>query len=566
MVIVGAVNDVYEFRQRNSFNGLKHSVDCGIMKIKTQLEKAQNEEPITVGKILEEQFKELFKKDGPVHLLEQEHAVTYSFLNEENGDFSFNNIEPMPESLSVSDSSLGWIGASVLLSEEEQKRFVNSRHSFFGEDSLRNNYKRAQEDYEKKGLKWDKPYSKENYAFLLKEFCPEALEFGQIYIDNFNKYGSCSWYDWSVKNWGTKWGAMDVSTWNGEDVQSHCSVVYSTAWSPSIPICKKIASDYNVSVVCGYHDEGGNFSGVSVIVPKGWKFTQELLDEYKVFNSIVDESNEVDEIEEIFAKDCEGQMRGVLGGIREYGAFMKKVLSNQPRVEKRKDVLLKIKLKALMEREVKFSDPIVKALIEKNGNNYGSFGAEWFFLKLLSECKSSDYFWDCIKELQKQKVIDIFKPIMGHFSIALLWANEGFAEGVVYAKDKLKELAGKKASDDYLNCALVHNVLKNRVITIEKLKGVIKKDFYPNKIDYKVAEHLTGTLYSLSKTSEVSREYVEQLLLFGEEYLAKNPKGLTIVCNMVRHEHAQLCTLKEAFVLEDVVDAQTGLKKKGIML
>jgi hypothetical protein len=41
------------------------------------------------------------------------------------------------------------------------------------------------------------------------------------------KYGASDWYDWSINNWGTKWGCYDFE-WDADTL----SLLYTTAWSP----------------------------------------------------------------------------------------------------------------------------------------------------------------------------------------------------------------------------------------------------------------------------------------------------------------------------------------------
>ena len=47
-------------------------------------------------------------------------------------------------------------------------------------------------------------------------------------------YGTDNWYDWSRKNWGTKWNAYDV--WLEVDTKDTLEVDFSTAWSAPIPV------------------------------------------------------------------------------------------------------------------------------------------------------------------------------------------------------------------------------------------------------------------------------------------------------------------------------------------
>jgi hypothetical protein len=52
------------------------------------------------------------------------------------------------------------------------------------------------------------------------------------------QYGANDWYDWSNKNWGTKWNAdCKEAELNGE----MCRMSFDTAWSPPCPIIKKLS-------------------------------------------------------------------------------------------------------------------------------------------------------------------------------------------------------------------------------------------------------------------------------------------------------------------------------------
>lgn len=50
------------------------------------------------------------------------------------------------------------------------------------------------------------------------------------------KYGASDWYDWCVKNWGTKWGCcnMEIANFTFSEInnQSYALMVYDTAWAP----------------------------------------------------------------------------------------------------------------------------------------------------------------------------------------------------------------------------------------------------------------------------------------------------------------------------------------------
>lgn len=71
------------------------------------------------------------------------------------------------------------------------------------------------------------------------------------------KYGFNNWYDWTLKNWGTKWGVYDVSSWDNEDGNT---ILFMSAWSPANLIIQKLSEKFpDLSFVLEAADEGGGF-------------------------------------------------------------------------------------------------------------------------------------------------------------------------------------------------------------------------------------------------------------------------------------------------------------------
>lgn len=62
---------------------------------------------------------------------------------------------------------------------------------------------------------------------------------GKQAYQNVQKYGAPTWYEWRVKNWGTKWNSYDASGIFKEGEK--CTMSFSTAWSAPIPILKKLS-------------------------------------------------------------------------------------------------------------------------------------------------------------------------------------------------------------------------------------------------------------------------------------------------------------------------------------
>ncbi len=64
-------------------------------------------------------------------------------------------------------------------------------------------------------------------------------DFAKQVIENHEKHGAPTWYEWSVKHWGTKWNAYSIT---GGRTQSYEAVIhFETAWSPPMPVLDKLA-------------------------------------------------------------------------------------------------------------------------------------------------------------------------------------------------------------------------------------------------------------------------------------------------------------------------------------
>jgi hypothetical protein len=82
------------------------------------------------------------------------------------------------------------------------------------------------------------------------------------------KYGTNDWYEWAVKNWGTKWDCYDVTSWditeNGDN--SSATIYYQTAWSPVTKAWETISKNYpSLEFFHEFADEGGGFVGNQLI-------------------------------------------------------------------------------------------------------------------------------------------------------------------------------------------------------------------------------------------------------------------------------------------------------------
>lgn len=130
----------------------------------------------------------------------------FAFLKGDESIIDFNKIIPMPECLNIAESSLGDEGMKYL--------YLSATEDLF----------RGKEIEEIK-----------NRLIQRKQF-DEAIELGKKYLLNIANTGSKTWYDWSRKNWGTKWNAI-----NPFIVSENC-IEFDTAWSGVIELIEKLSS------------------------------------------------------------------------------------------------------------------------------------------------------------------------------------------------------------------------------------------------------------------------------------------------------------------------------------
>ena len=89
---------------------------------------------------------------------------------------------------------------------------------------------------------------------------PDYIYRGMLGKEEKQIYGENNWYDWSCKNWGTKWNSDSSECWE----LSENELIYSflTAWSPCEPVIEKLAAMFpNVKIRYSYFETGMCFFG-----------------------------------------------------------------------------------------------------------------------------------------------------------------------------------------------------------------------------------------------------------------------------------------------------------------
>lgn len=153
------------------------------------------------------------------------------------GEFSFENIKPMPEELNVESGSksltaMEWMRAGKLLKEDIENGVA------------------------------------ERYRIGIDE----AKAMLQCYADNMAKYGCLTWYEWHCDNWGTKWDAYDISEIERGD--HFIRIDFWTAWSTPKEVIKTLAEQYpDLTIAVEYADEdlGNNCGSYGFIEGVAWE-------------------------------------------------------------------------------------------------------------------------------------------------------------------------------------------------------------------------------------------------------------------------------------------------------
>lgn len=142
----------------------------------------------------------------------------------DNGySFDFNKIIKMPEDLDIESGSMGQNGLMYLYlksKDDLEKIKINNAYKscnpFFKDIYREGRFGQLEEN----------PAEFENESDF-----KESVELGKKYLSNYEKYGHCTWYNWCVDKWGTKWNVgenVDVEI----DSDEECIITFNTAWSP----------------------------------------------------------------------------------------------------------------------------------------------------------------------------------------------------------------------------------------------------------------------------------------------------------------------------------------------
>lgn len=85
-------------------------------------------------------------------------------------------------------------------------------------------------------------------------------------LKNYREHGSINWYDWNVKNWGTKWNAYDQN----DERNTADTIYFQTAWSSPIALIQELSKMFSlVKIALTYADEDSGNNAGKIIFENG---------------------------------------------------------------------------------------------------------------------------------------------------------------------------------------------------------------------------------------------------------------------------------------------------------
>lgn len=154
------------------------------------------------------------------------------------GTIDFSKIIPMPPSLDIAASSDTQNCINLYLTARNPSSTYDC--SFFGKFDKDEFDTLVQKVSKARGFGQFNPrltcFEVDEYLKTHNEM--ESVVRGRDAVDNYLEYGAMTWYDWCIRNWGTKW-----NSYNGES-RSDGILNFQTAWSEPRPIISAIAKMY----------------------------------------------------------------------------------------------------------------------------------------------------------------------------------------------------------------------------------------------------------------------------------------------------------------------------------
>lgn len=82
-------------------------------------------------------------------------------------------------------------------------------------------------------------------------------------IEMIFKYGAFSWYDWRLKNWGTKSSDIETRLKQVDDETVMCN--FRTAWNPPVPLLVYLSKKFELDITNRWDEESGYYGTTRIV-------------------------------------------------------------------------------------------------------------------------------------------------------------------------------------------------------------------------------------------------------------------------------------------------------------
>ena len=148
------------------------------------------------------------------------------------GTFDFNKVIAMHKDLLIEDGSRTADGIELYLSS------INPNNSQYGMEKatpevFNELFRKCNNEkfFRKYNPNLTKSEAMKLACFVTEE---ELLEIGKQAINNMKNFGATTWYEWRIKNWGTKWNSYSNHLFENQ-------LSFQTAWSAPHPIVARLS-------------------------------------------------------------------------------------------------------------------------------------------------------------------------------------------------------------------------------------------------------------------------------------------------------------------------------------
>lgn len=181
---------------------------------------------------------------------------------DESGEVDFNKVIPMPKDLEITSGSYSYEVQNGIYFSEYTKQKIEKQVKVDKLLAVHYDSNKTQQEFLDECLVDNKILAEIRKIKSLKlrgENKTSASNVAEAYDTfikgyfNVQRYGSKDWYDWRIKNWGTKWNASD-SSFNEETGV----VEFDTAWSMPENIFRALSHFTPLRVVYADEDLGSN--------------------------------------------------------------------------------------------------------------------------------------------------------------------------------------------------------------------------------------------------------------------------------------------------------------------